>query len=96
MSDEVGRAARPAPISHQWRIVDEDVMHWFGPAVLLGLLTLAGCKKAAPPSPERRPRRATRTPRPAALSPEDQKLADAQKVCPVTGERSARWARRSR
>jgi membrane fusion protein, copper/silver efflux system len=65
------------------------MLHWIGPAVLLALLALAGCEEGVPGLPA--------SPRPAAekseketslaqLSPEDRRLAERQRVCPVTGE----------
>ncbi len=59
---------------------------WIGPAVLLGILTLAGCEEGGPAVPGASAGKSDKDAAPAALSPEDQKLADAQKVCPVTGE----------
>ncbi len=62
------------------------MLYWIGPAVLLGLLALAGCEEGGPAVPGASAEKSDKDAAPAVLSPEDQKLADAQKVCPVTGE----------
>ncbi len=59
---------------------------WIGPAVLLGLLSAAGCEEGGPAVPGASAEKSDKDAAPAALSPADQKLADAQKVCPITGE----------
>ena len=61
-------------------------LHWFAPAVLLGVLALAGCEENVPAVPGVSAEKSEKQTALAQLAPEDRRLADAQKVCPVTGE----------
>jgi hypothetical protein len=61
------------------------ILHWIGPAVLLGLLAAAGCEEGVPAVPGAAPEKSDKEKALAQLAPEDRKLAEAQKVCPVTG-----------
>ena len=58
---------------------------WIGPAVLLGLLAAAGCEEGVPAVPGASAERSDKDKAMAQLPPADRKLAEAQKVCPVTG-----------
>ena len=63
------------------------------PTVLVAA-ALAGCSGNSPPTPKATPAPAASNPNPDSevkaalnkLSPEDRKLADEQKTCPITGE----------
>ena len=62
------------------------LLHWIGPAVLLGLLAAAGCEEGVPGVPRASAEKSEKEKALAPLAPEDRKLAEAQKVCPITGE----------
>ena len=70
--------------------------YWIAPALLLGGLALAGCDEGVPPAPKPSAEKSDKDTGLAQLAPEDRRLAEAQKVCPVRGRRWARWGRRSR
>lgn len=76
------------------------VRHWFTGIVIVGSVALAGCTGGSPTSAPKQTTsertgksekpETTENPRIAAslakLSPEDKALAEAQKVCPMSGE----------
>ena len=59
---------------------------WIAPAVVLGLLAAAGCVEGVPAVPGASAEKSEKEKAMARLAPEDRRLAEAQKVCPVTGE----------
>lgn len=61
-------------------------LHCIAPAVLLGLLAVAGCEEGVPAVPGAAAEKSDKEKALAQLAPEDRRLAEAQKVCPVTGE----------
>jgi hypothetical protein len=62
------------------------ILHWAAPVVLLGMFALAGCEEGVPAVPGASADKSDKDAALAQLSPEDRRLAEAQKVCPVTGE----------
>ncbi len=60
-------------------------LHWIAPAVLLGLLALAGCEDGVSGLPGVSAEKSDQDKAMAQLAPEDRKLAEAQRICPVTG-----------
>ena len=60
--------------------------YWIAPALLLGGLALAGCDEGVPPAPKPSVEKSENDTGLAQLAPEDRRLAEAQKLCPVSGE----------
>ena len=62
------------------------ILYALVPAVLLGCLALAGCENGASDLPGASAEPSDQDKAMAQLPPADRKLAEAQRVCPVTGE----------
>ena len=59
--------------------------YWAAPAVLMGCLALAGCDEGVSGLPGSTAGQSDQEKAMGQLSPEDRRLAEAQRICPVTG-----------